>query len=155
MPPKGARHKKRSAFTPEEDDRLKELVEKHGENNWFHIASKMPKRDTRQCRERWFNYLSPRVINGVWTKEEEELLAEKVAIYGRKWKTMEPFFPGRTDINIKNRWNFLQKRKAREEMKTVFDEKQMDDFFESLMTSEAGCSIDRWPEFGFDMLDRL
>ena len=141
MPPKPTRHKKRYAFTPEEDDRLRELVEKHGENNWFHIASKMPKRDTRQCRERWFNYLSPKVINGTWTEEEDKFLAEKVSQFGRKWKAIEPFFPGRTDINIKNRWNFLQKKKAKEE-KSFLDDDQLNELFSSLI-GEA-------PAFGGD-----
>ena len=151
MPPKQGKHKRRSAFTPEEDDRLRELVGKHGENNWFHIASKMPKRDTRQCRERWFNYLSPKVINGVWTQPEDDLLAEKVAIFGRKWKSIEPFFPGRTDINIKNRWNFLQKRKAKDQVKEVFDDKQMEEFFDSLLGTEDGCAFDPISAFEFNL----
>ena len=152
MPPKQGKHKRRSAFTPEEDDRLRELVGKHGENNWFHIASKMPKRDTRQCRERWFNYLSPKVINGVWTGPEDELLAEKVAIFGRKWKSIEPFFPGRTDINIKNRWNFLQKKKAKTaEVKDVFSEKQFEDLFESLLGTNDSCDFDTISDFSFTL----
>lgn len=138
MPPKVQRHKKRYAFTPEEDDRLRELVEKHGENNWFHIASKMPKRDTRQCRERWFNYLSPKVINGTWSPEEDKVLAEKVSQFGRKWKAIEAFFPGRTDINIKNRWNFLQKKRAKEEQpKSCLEDEQLNEFISSLMVDSS------------------
>ncbi|OHS94678.1 r2r3-MYB transcription factor [Tritrichomonas foetus] len=101
--------KRRNTFTPEEDKSLNKLVIKYGENNWHKVARKMPRRDVRQCRERWFNYLSPLVVNGKWTQEEEGLLIEKVHEYGRKWKYLTQFFPGRTDINIKNRYNCLMK----------------------------------------------
>lgn len=102
--------KKRFAFTCDEDDRLRELVHKYGEDNWSIIASKMKKRSTRQCRDRWINYLSPLAINGTWTSEEDKLLIEKVETYGRKWKFLTQFFFGRTDINIKNHYNFIQKK---------------------------------------------
>lgn len=65
-------------------------------------------RDRRQCRERWMNYLSPAVYKGPWTPQEEALLRNKVNELGRRWKSMEPFFPGRTDINIKNHWKQMQ-----------------------------------------------
>lgn len=103
--------KKRTSFTPEEDDRLRELVGKYGFSDWNRIAHKLPKRDTRQCRERWFNYLSPDVQNGPWTLDEEALLAEKVCQHGRTWKLMTAFFQGRTDINLKNHWNYMEKRR--------------------------------------------
>ncbi|OHT16349.1 Transcription factor WER [Tritrichomonas foetus] len=102
--------KKKNVFTADEDDKLRRLVMKYGEGNWYSIASKMKKRSTRQCRDRWVNYLSPLAVNGAWTLEEEELLRLKVQLYGRKWKFITQFFPGRTDINIKNRYNFLIKR---------------------------------------------
>jgi hypothetical protein len=103
------KRKKRCSFTPDEDDRLRELVEKYGTHDWTRVASKIRRRDPRQCRERWTNYLSPSVINGPWTVEEDELLAEKVAEFGRKWQHVAGFFQGRTDINVKNHWNHLQK----------------------------------------------
>jgi hypothetical protein len=69
----------------------------------------MPHRDRRQCRERWTNYLSPAVANGPWTHEEEDLLKAKVAALGHSWRAIQPFFPGRTDINIKNHWKQMEK----------------------------------------------
>ncbi|OHT15979.1 Myb-like DNA-binding domain containing protein [Tritrichomonas foetus] len=104
-------HKKRHTFSVEEDDKLRHLVAKYGECNWAFISSKMKKRDSRQCRDRWMNYLSPIVINGEWTDFEDNLLFEKVRTYGRKWKIISKEFPGRTEINVKNRWNFLNKKK--------------------------------------------
>jgi hypothetical protein len=102
-------HRKRYAFNPEEDCHLRELVSKYGEDAWDKIASRMPRRDRRQCRERWINYLSPAVANGPWSVEEEELLKEKVQTVGRSWKAIQIWFPGRTDINIKNHWKQMEK----------------------------------------------
>jgi hypothetical protein len=101
------------AFSPDEDDHLRELVGKYGENCWRRIAAKMPKRDRRQCRERWFNYLTPFISNGPWTPAEEALLRAKVGEHGRHWKAIQPFFSGRTDINIKNHWKRMQKEEKR------------------------------------------
>jgi hypothetical protein len=101
--------RRRNAFNPDEDDRLRELVGKFGESSWRGIAAKMPKRNRRQCRERWFNYLSPIVSNGPWTELEEDLLRRQVSEIGHKWRVIQSFFPGRTDINIKNHWKQMQK----------------------------------------------
>ncbi|OHT13814.1 hypothetical protein TRFO_15931 [Tritrichomonas foetus] len=110
MKSSNSHQKKRFAFTCDEDDKLRELVSKYGEDNWSTIASKMRKRSTRKCRDRWINYLSPLAVNGTWSPEEDRLLYEKVEMYGRKWKFLTQFFYGRTDINIKNHFNFLQKK---------------------------------------------
>ena len=97
-------------FSPEEDERLKELVSQFGEKNWKNIARQMPNRTTRQCRERYKNYLSPHLSNAVWTEEEDALLREKYAEIGPKWATIACFFHGRSDVNVKNHWTTLCSR---------------------------------------------
>ena len=47
----------RKPWEPEEDQRLKELVGKHGVQQWAIIASEMNGRNSKQCRERWHNQL--------------------------------------------------------------------------------------------------
>jgi hypothetical protein len=101
-------------FMLHEDDALRALVERYGTNDWVTIASHMVDRDSRQCKERWFHYLSPDVVQDAWTPAEDALLESKVVELGRKWKLLELEFPGRTDISIKNHFNVLARRRMRQ-----------------------------------------
>ena len=47
----------RKPWDPEEDQRLRALVAKHGTQQWALIASEMVNRNGKQCRERWHNQL--------------------------------------------------------------------------------------------------
>ena len=100
------RHKK---FTREEDKILKKLVAVHGSSNWIKIASLMEDRNSRQCRERWLNYLSPKLNKSEWTEEEDEFLLEMIQHTGKRWVKIASFFPGRTDQMLKNRYNQLSR----------------------------------------------
>jgi hypothetical protein len=75
---------------------------------------KIQGRTTRQCKERWLNYLSPDVGNGPWTSQEDELLLTKVQELGFAWKSIAACFPTRTDINVKSRWRLIQRHVRRE-----------------------------------------
>lgn len=102
--------KPHSKFSEEEDSLLRELVNAHGENSWIEIASLMPGRNSRQCRERWLNYLSPHLNTKTWTSEEDSLLLEKQKEFGTSWVRISKYFEGRTDQMCKNRF-FLLRRK--------------------------------------------
>jgi hypothetical protein len=94
----------RRKFSPEENELLRRIVAQYGINDWFLVAQHFQGRTPRQCRDRWRNYVSPEVVNGNWTAEDEELLRAKVKELGRQWATITQFFPGRTDIGIKNHY---------------------------------------------------
>lgn len=98
---------KRMPFKAEEDEKLRELVEKYGDTNWKLISSYMPNRSVRQCRERWNNNLNSNVLKDKWSPQEDELLKRKFYEFGPKWKLLENFFPGRTSYNIRNRWSCI------------------------------------------------
>lgn len=98
-------------FTKEEDCKLIELVEKYGTDQWSVIARNMNDRNGRQCRVRWKKYLSPDIDNRPWSREEDDLLLEKVKILGSQWANISTFFPKRTDINIKHRYRLLLRKK--------------------------------------------
>jgi hypothetical protein len=99
-------------FSQTEDAKLADLVAAHGDQDWTMIANAMANRSVRQCRERWVNYLAPSVINGIWSADDDALLLEKYRVYGSHWKPIASFFPGRTDINVKNHYMTLVRRQS-------------------------------------------
>lgn len=103
----------KTKFTSDEDNMILKLVEIYGDENWALIASKMKGRSTRQCRERYRNYLSPTVNNSPWTSDEDTLLYKRYERFGPKWKLIADGFNNRTDINIKNRWLLLERHRKR------------------------------------------
>ncbi|KAH0792087.1 Myb-like DNA-binding domain containing protein [Histomonas meleagridis] len=97
----------RQMFSAEEDFMLKNLVARFGDKDWKIIAENMPNRTTKQCRERYKNYLSPNIRNDPWTPEEDKILIQKYSELGPKWSTIASFLDRRSDVNIKNRWTSL------------------------------------------------
>lgn len=100
---------KRRMFTPEEDEILRKSVAVKGMKTWNEIAKQLPERTARQCRDRYFNYLSPRIVQTPWDRQEDELLVKKVSEIGTHWSMIANFFPTRSDNNLKNRWHSVIK----------------------------------------------
>jgi hypothetical protein len=96
-------------FTEQEDNYLTHLVGVHGTHNWKAIAWHMNGRTVRQCRERFKYYLEPGIKRPVWTDDEDRLLMDRYATIGPKWAQIAAFFNGRTDIDLKNRYQRLQR----------------------------------------------
>jgi hypothetical protein len=93
--------------------KLRKLVQEQGPNAWRTIAQSMPGRNSRQCRERWLNYLNPARNTQPWTETEDQLLQETYASIGPRWVYMMKLFPRRTDGMIKNRFMALQRKNQR------------------------------------------
>jgi hypothetical protein len=102
--------KYRRIFEPHEDERLRRIVEQFGPEDWVWIASHMPNRTARQCRERYKTYLCPELNVSPWTEAEDLLLMTKYDELGSRWTEFRPFFKKRTVNNIKNRWHTLARR---------------------------------------------
>ncbi|XP_061405177.1 myb-related protein A-like isoform X1 [Lethenteron reissneri] len=102
-------HSRRSGFKPrwtrEEDDQLKSIVERFGVKDWKLIASNMPNRSDTQCLNRWQKVLSPELVKGPWTKEEDQKVIELVHKYGPKsWALVAKQLKGRIGKQCRERW---------------------------------------------------
>uniref|UniRef100_A0A0E0ABM7 Transcription factor n=1 Tax=Oryza glumipatula TaxID=40148 RepID=A0A0E0ABM7_9ORYZ len=102
---------KKGPWTPDEDKRLREYVEAHGEGNWNRVQRNAGlNRCGKSCRLRWANHLKPDLKKGPFSKEEEEMIIKLHLWLGNKWAKMANSLPGRTDNEIKNFWNTRCKR---------------------------------------------
>ena len=103
--------KRRQPFTPDEDQKLRSIVNTVGENDWHLICKFMAGRTARQCRDRWREYLMPSLKLTEWTPEEDSILIEKINECGKKWSIICMSLKGRSETAAKNRWRLLQRRR--------------------------------------------
>ncbi|KAA0063091.1 hypothetical protein IC582_024702 [Cucumis melo] len=105
-------HTNKGAWTKEEDQRLINYIQIHGDGCW----RSLPKaagllRCGKSCRLRWINYLRPDLKRGNFTAEEDQIIINLHTLLGNKWSLIAARLPGRTDNEIKNYWNTHIKRK--------------------------------------------
>ncbi|PPS20160.1 hypothetical protein GOBAR_AA00407 [Gossypium barbadense] len=77
---------KKGPWTPEEDQKLVDCINKHGHGSW----RALPKlaglnRCGKSCRLRWTNYLRPDIERGKFTEEEERVIINLHAVLGNKF----------------------------------------------------------------------
>ncbi|KAG4135480.1 hypothetical protein ERO13_D08G217400v2 [Gossypium hirsutum] len=104
---------KKGPWSPEEDSKLKDYIEKYGTGgNWIALPHKAGlKRCGKSCRLRWLNYLRPNIKHGEFSEEEDMVICNLFATIGSRWSVIAAQLPGRTDNDIKNYWNTKLKKK--------------------------------------------
>ncbi len=103
-------------FTPEEDQIIRDAVKsgdfkkqtKSGKPDWKAITALLPGRTLRQVRARWLHYLQNGTSAGPWTPEEDTELLKRYDELGAKWSKIALHLPGRSDLQVRNRWLLLQ-----------------------------------------------
>lgn len=88
----------------EEDKTLIDWVSKQGPMKWSSCSELIPGRSGKQCRERWYNNLDPKVVKGNWTANEEYKIFKLFESEGSQWSKIASYFRGRTENSIKNRF---------------------------------------------------
>uniref|UniRef100_A0A9I9CEV7 Transcription factor MYB39 n=3 Tax=Cucumis melo TaxID=3656 RepID=A0A9I9CEV7_CUCME len=106
---------KKGPWTPEEDQKLIDYIQKNGHGNWRTLPKNAGlQRCGKSCRLRWTNYLRPDIKRGRFSFEEEETIIQLHSVLGNKWSAIATRLPGRTDNEIKNYWNtHIRKRLLR------------------------------------------
>ncbi|KAJ1435268.1 Homeodomain-like protein [Ochromonadaceae sp. CCMP2298] len=95
-------------WTDEEDELLRVVVSE-GYDHWGKVADKMPGRTSKQCRERWANYLDPSLLKTTFSPKEDELLLRLQSGMGNKWACIARQVKGRTENSVKLRYHALMK----------------------------------------------
>jgi myb proto-oncogene protein len=83
---------------PEEDAKLTEAVNKHGNHCWVEDAALVSGRTNGQCRERWINIVDP--VN----RSKDATLTEAVNKHGNHWVELTAMVSGRTHKQCRHRW---------------------------------------------------
>lgn len=68
-------------WSPDEDDKLTELVNIYGDKNWGQVSKMIDNRTSVQCMNRWSGYLQPDCKKGTWSTEEDAILKQWVNYY--------------------------------------------------------------------------
>ncbi|KAJ0790782.1 putative transcription factor MYB-HB-like family [Helianthus annuus] len=138
---------KKGAWTEDEDKKLTAYITRYGHWNWgllpqfagmigslsqfifsfmdlnifilwfFDFLCLGVSRSGKSCRLRWMNHLRPNMKHGNFTEDEDNVIISLQNKIGNKWTKIAAKLPGRSDNEIKNRWNVhLKKRVQRDQV---------------------------------------
>ncbi|XP_063217203.1 snRNA-activating protein complex subunit 4 isoform X2 [Bacillus rossius redtenbacheri] len=98
----------RSKWTPEEDRTVQQMVERYRVGTfipWARVAAMVKGRTKVQVFNRWKYCLEPSIRKGRFTEEEDLMILAAMKWYGRNFQQISRFVPGRTPIQLRDRYN--------------------------------------------------
>jgi hypothetical protein len=101
------RHPMKTKWSREEDELLRAAVAAIGPHSWSRISAVVRTRTGKQCRERWVGQLAPSVSKENWMPHEDAILVLHHGAAGNRWTAIASQLPGRSPLQVKNRWNWL------------------------------------------------
>ncbi|KAJ3931083.1 MAG: hypothetical protein NXY57DRAFT_962096 [Lentinula lateritia] len=103
----------KGGWAPEEDEKLVQAIEKYG-TRWSLVSAYVQTRNSDQCAKRWTDTLNPMIDRTRWSAEADALLLNAVQEHGKLWtKIVRIYFPGRTGLAAKNRYNSITRFSTR------------------------------------------
>ncbi|KAJ3992877.1 hypothetical protein F5050DRAFT_1811048 [Lentinula boryana] len=103
----------KGGWAPEEDEKLVQAIEKYG-TRWSLVSAFVQTRNSDQCAKRWTDTLNPMIDRTRWSPEADTLLLDAVKEHGKLWtKIVRIYFPGRTGLAAKNRYNSITRFSSR------------------------------------------
>ncbi|XP_062007079.1 transcription factor MYB1-like [Rosa rugosa] len=102
---------RKGSWTKEEDQLLRNYIEKHGEGRWHKVPFQAGlNRCRKSCRMRWLNYLKPNIKRGDFAEDEVDLMIRLRKLLGNRWSLIAGRLPGRTSNDVKNYWSARRRR---------------------------------------------
>lgn len=94
-------------WSEEEDILLRSIVSQH-HTSWVDVARKFPRRNAKQCRDRWLYHLNPNVNKSKFSDDEDQKLLTVYRHIGGKWSKIVKFVGnGRTENMVRSRLQTL------------------------------------------------
>ncbi|EGV60574.1 Pre-mRNA-splicing factor cef1 [Yamadazyma tenuis] len=97
---------KGGVWTNVEDEILKAAVQKYGLNQWNRVGSLLTKKNAKQAKARWNEWISPSINKTEWTREEDEKLLNLVKLLPNQWRSIAPIM-NRTATHCVERYQKL------------------------------------------------
>jgi hypothetical protein len=95
---------KKGSWSDEEDELIKSGIKLYGKQ-WALIAKyNFINRNSKQIRDRYTNYLDPKLKKGKFTTQEDILIYQLYERLGPKWSRIQRYIKNRSADAIKNRY---------------------------------------------------
>lgn len=75
-------------WTNIEDEILKAAISKYGLNQWSRVSSLLTKKNAKQCKLRWQEWLDPRIKKSDWSADEDRKLLNLAKLRPNQWSSI-------------------------------------------------------------------